>query len=299
MANADCLTFSEMADFWTFCTPALLLHRYERCRAIARSPEEFRIIEGMLTRYIEEAAGVARIAKTEGDEKTAKEMLLVIQRGDARCYSGPIRHGRFQVMESLTPVGTFYVVDHSIPDLLLRENGPGSAVRRYPTREAAEEETDRRAEVPVEITAAARRRGGIDILPSGKGRGIIEQETEDMARPKKAETAPKKAGAVPEKKTKGAAPTPAPVKGKGKTAAAPPAPVAATNGAGKRGAKSLYPDTAKIVVLKKENPCRAGTGHATRYALYRDGMTVADYIAKGGHRGDVAYDAERSFIRVG
>jgi len=291
MANADCLTFSEMADFWTFCTPTLLLHRYERCRAIARSPEEFRVIEGMLARYIEEASGVARIAKAEGDAKTVKEMNLVIQRGDARCYSGPIRHGRFQVMESLTPVGTFYVVDHSIPDLLLRENGPGSAVRRYPTREAAEKETDRRAEVPAEITAAARRRGGLDMLPTGKP----QQETEDMARPKKAETAPKKAGAPPEKKGKGAAPAAPAVKGAGKA----PTPVAAATNGAKRGAKSAYDPKAKIKVLKKENPKRAGSKAFRAYACYKDGITVEAFLAAGGTGADLKYDSSRGFISIG
>lgn len=303
MANADCLTFAEMADYWMFCVPRLLQGRYERCHPIARSPAEFDIVGRMLAQYVEEAKEVARRAKMEGDEKTAKEMELVIQRGDGKRYSGPIRHNRFQVMGSLTPVDTFYIVDHAIPDLLLREAGPGSAVRRFDTREAAEKETDRLADRPAEITASARRRGGLDIPPSGKGRGVIEQETDNMARPKKAETsaekpAPKKAGAPPAPKGKEAAPTPAATKGKGKNGAAPTTSEVKKERAGP-GRKSSFDPKAKIIVVAKENPRRAGSNAANRYDLYKTGITVATAFEKGVSSSALADDIKTEVVRLG
>jgi hypothetical protein len=289
MANPDCPTFEDFAEYWMFCTPALLLYRYERCVAIARTNEDRKIVAAMLDRYLEEVRMRRGQQLVEKDTAGVKETDLVLQRGTAGRYAGPTRHDRFQVMESLTPVGTYYVVDHSISDLLLRENGPASNVRRFPTRKAAEEETDRLAERPAEITAAARRRGGLDVPPSpGRGRGVIAQETE-MAKPKKAEAPPKGAAktAPPTPAKKNAAPA--------AKAAAPPTPAA--NGAGTRGRKSAATGK-KITLVVKENPCRVGTMHHKAYALYKTGDTVEAFLAKGGRMSDVNYDVAKGHISL-
>ena len=60
--------------------------------------------------------------------------------------------------------------------------------------------------------------------------------------------------------------------------------------------RATFADNAKITLLQKENPKRGAS--AKRYALYKSGMSVADYLAKGGWRGDLAWDSEREFIRI-
>lgn len=46
------------------------------------------------------------------------------------------------------------------------------------------------------------------------------------------------------------------------------------------------------------NPKRAGTGAAERYAMYREGMTVAEYLSAGGIMRDIAWDARQKFIEL-
>ena len=53
-----------------------------------------------------------------------------------------------------------------------------------------------------------------------------------------------------------------------------------------------------IRLLTTGNPKRAGTDGHRRFALYRDGMTVAAFLAAGGRSADIKWDAERSFIRL-
>jgi hypothetical protein len=53
-----------------------------------------------------------------------------------------------------------------------------------------------------------------------------------------------------------------------------------------------------IKLLMADNPKRAGTLAAERYALYHDGMTVADYLAAGGRTGDVNHDATEGYIAL-
>lgn len=63
------------------------------------------------------------------------------------------------------------------------------------------------------------------------------------------------------------------------------------------GGKRLFTEAGIITVLHKgENPKR-GTA-AERYALYRNGMTVAAYIAAGGQRRDVVWDQHQGWISV-
>jgi len=46
------------------------------------------------------------------------------------------------------------------------------------------------------------------------------------------------------------------------------------------------------------NPKREGSLAHTRFALYEDGMTIAEYIAAGGRSSDVHYDAGRGDITL-
>jgi hypothetical protein len=58
-------------------------------------------------------------------------------------------------------------------------------------------------------------------------------------------------------------------------------------------------NTAGIISRVSEtNPKRANTLAFSRFALYQPGMTIAEYLAKGGRSTDVAYDAQHGFIEV-
>ena len=72
-------------------------------------------------------------------------------------------------------------------------------------------------------------------------------------------------------------------------------PAAAESPAG-RGRTPNILGTAKIKVLVKDNPKRAAA--AERFALYKSGMTVDEYIAAGGTRADVNWDVKQQFIEV-
>jgi hypothetical protein len=67
---------------------------------------------------------------------------------------------------------------------------------------------------------------------------------------------------------------------------------------GKRGTRVKYGDDYIITVLAPENP-KQGTA-APRFALYRTGMTVSEYMALGGLRTDVNWDSrpQNSWIKV-
>lgn len=62
------------------------------------------------------------------------------------------------------------------------------------------------------------------------------------------------------------------------------------------GRKSAFNDGMKITVLAKENPKRAKA--AERFALYKNGMTIAEYVAAGGLIADVRWDVRQEFISV-
>ena len=54
-----------------------------------------------------------------------------------------------------------------------------------------------------------------------------------------------------------------------------------------------------IITIKSiANPKRQGTLAYGRFELYKDGMTVADYVAAGGRTGDVNHDAEAGYIEL-
>lgn len=57
-------------------------------------------------------------------------------------------------------------------------------------------------------------------------------------------------------------------------------------------------DARVITVLAKENPKRPGSKAHARFALYRTGMTVGEWLEAGGTMSCLAYDLEHEFIEV-
>ena len=51
-----------------------------------------------------------------------------------------------------------------------------------------------------------------------------------------------------------------------------------------------------ISIVSANNPKRGSA--AKRFALYRTGMTITEYLAVGGRRQDIVWDAKKGFISV-
>jgi hypothetical protein len=60
--------------------------------------------------------------------------------------------------------------------------------------------------------------------------------------------------------------------------------------------KEKAADTRKITLLVTENPKRGES--AERFELYKKAKTVADYVAAGGRKADIAWDAAHDYIKV-
>lgn len=69
-----------------------------------------------------------------------------------------------------------------------------------------------------------------------------------------------------------------------------------SNAREQRAAKRAAKDAATIIHPQTNgfNPKRGKSRE--RFALYRDGMSVAEYIAAGGYRADIPWDLERGLI---
>lgn len=69
-------------------------------------------------------------------------------------------------------------------------------------------------------------------------------------------------------------------------------------GAAGPGRRPAFQDTDKIVVLATENPYKK-EARAAEFAKYRKANTVAKYLAAGGKRADLNWDAKQGHIQVG
>ena len=59
----------------------------------------------------------------------------------------------------------------------------------------------------------------------------------------------------------------------------------------------IIPENSTIQLLK-ENPKRSGTKAHERFALYRSGMTVGEFLKLGGSVNDLRWDTDRHFIKI-
>jgi hypothetical protein len=55
---------------------------------------------------------------------------------------------------------------------------------------------------------------------------------------------------------------------------------------------------AVITLLVDKNPKREGSKAYPRFSVYRDGISVGDFITGGGTYGDLAWDSARGFISI-
>lgn len=65
--------------------------------------------------------------------------------------------------------------------------------------------------------------------------------------------------------------------------------------------KARGPNIDKNTVIRINtdgNPKREGTLAHARFALYEDGMTIAEYVAAGGRSSDVHYDSDHGDITL-
>jgi hypothetical protein len=67
---------------------------------------------------------------------------------------------------------------------------------------------------------------------------------------------------------------------------------------GERKPRGAFDPEAKISLLVAENPKRKGSAAHTVYALYKDGMSVADFISAGGNYADLRWDVKHKFVKV-
>lgn len=61
----------------------------------------------------------------------------------------------------------------------------------------------------------------------------------------------------------------------------------------------MYPETAAVKLLAKENPKKKGSKAHARFEGYTGAATIGDALSKGVTYQDIAYDVGRGFIRVG
>lgn len=65
-----------------------------------------------------------------------------------------------------------------------------------------------------------------------------------------------------------------------------------------RGAAVKRSDTRKIAWVSEKNPKKPGSAAHAKFALYRVGMTIDEFVSAGGTLADVKWDTERSFVKL-
>jgi hypothetical protein len=73
-----------------------------------------------------------------------------------------------------------------------------------------------------------------------------------------------------------------------------PSPAAAAGGS----SSSKFSGDERIYRIVKKNPRKEGTHGWNSFNLIKDGMTVSDYLSKGGRKNDLAWDLDHKFIEL-
>jgi hypothetical protein len=129
------MSFAELVKDWILAMPRIRRIMIERGRAVAETDAEREIMKRIWSAYQEDMQKAKGELEMEG--RSTEHQDFVVQSNLDDLYTGPIIHGRFQVMGSVVPKDTFYLADLSAPDAVLREKGHGE-IRRFATKEEAE-----------------------------------------------------------------------------------------------------------------------------------------------------------------
>ena len=121
-------TFEQIAEGWVFCTLRLLKHRWERCRALAKTDAQRTVVAKMLAKYLEDKEAAMREVIKEGGD--VKPYQLVLQRGLAahdkgralRLAKDPYRRKRTQIRPTARGQGSENVLPRLQFRLQTREN---------------------------------------------------------------------------------------------------------------------------------------------------------------------------------
>ena len=76
------------------------------------------------------------------------------------------------------------------------------------------------------------------------------------------------------------------------------APAGEKKGEGKKTSVPRLNQEAKVKILTEANPKREGSKSRERYALYKNGQTVGQFLEAGGTTADVRYDVEHDYIQL-
>ena len=183
-------SFTDIMDYWQFKSWRLLADAIERGGAVARTAADVATLDRMEVRLVK---------IVEEERQRAGDGRVVPQIPSEGRYASAVIDSRWQVMQSVIGT-TFYVVDHSKDDLIVREGGPASNVRRFFTREEAEGYVFQFTGQPEGVTGGP---------AEGRGAGPRQTTTQenDMARPPKKAEAPAKKSAPAKKAAATGAPT--------------------------------------------------------------------------------------------
>jgi len=53
-----------------------------------------------------------------------------------------------------------------------------------------------------------------------------------------------------------------------------------------------------IRLVVSENPKKQGSAAHSRFAVYKDGMTVKEFVDAGGRTADLNHDADKNYVNV-
>lgn len=137
------------------------------------------------------------------------------------------------------------------------------------------------------------------IQPDFKDKESIMTEKAQAAAEAKKTAKPAKKDAKPAAKKGAAKPAPKKVESPKAGKAAPTKVAAPKQEKTPREPKTAAgPDNREITLLSKENPKREGSASFDRYALYKNGMKVDQFIEAGGTYADIKYDEKKGFISL-
>lgn len=79
---------------------------------------------------------------------------------------------------------------------------------------------------------------------------------------------------------------------------APPVSKQARGTGPRRSVSVRKSDPRKITFVSDVNPKKEGSASHARFALYKVGMSIDEFVQAGGTLGDVKWDAERNYIKI-